>query len=163
MMGRVKCAPFSCTPALHAGALLLPLLLVAGELEAQTYPAKLVRIVVPLPPGGSNDLAARLVAEKMSAGMGQPVLVDNRPGASGIIATELVAKSAPDGYTLLMANTAHVDNASFFARLPYDPLRDFAACHAHDGSPFRARRASIGSREKREGVHRRRQGTSRCA
>ena len=100
---------------------------VALPVPAQQYPVKLIRIVVPLPPGGSNDLASRLVAERMSASMGQPVVVDNRPGASGIIATELVAKSAPDGYTLFMANTAHVDNASFFSKLPYDPIRDFTA------------------------------------
>src|SRR5262245_59182643 len=114
-------------PLQNVRAMLFALLLIAGAVDAQQYPAKLLRIVVPLPPGGSNDLAARLVAEKMAAAMGQPVLVDNRPGASGNIATELVAKSAPDGYTLLMANTAHVDNANFFAKLPYDPLRDFTA------------------------------------
>jgi len=93
---------------------------------AQTYPSRLVRIVVPLPPGGSIDLTARIVAEKMAAALGQSVVVENRTGASGIIATELVAKSAPDGHTLLMANTAHVINPSLFTRLPYDPIRDFA-------------------------------------
>ena len=93
---------------------------------AQAYPGRLIRIAVPVPPGGSNDLLARIVAEKLAAGMGQPVVVDNRPGASGNIATEFVAKSAPDGYTLLMANTAHVINPSLFPRLPYDPVRDFA-------------------------------------
>ena len=103
---------------------------------AQAYPAKLIRIVVPLPPGGSNDLAARLVAERMAASVGQPVVVDNRPGASGNIATELVAKSAPDGYTLLMANTAHVDNEFSFSKLPYDPLRDFAAITLMTSVPF---------------------------
>lgn len=114
-------------PRWLAVATMLPALLGPAAVAAQQYPAKVIRIVVPLPPGGSNDLASRLVAEKMTAGMGQPVVVDNRPGASGIIATELVAKSAPDGYTLLMANTAHVDNVSFFSKLPYDPIRDFAA------------------------------------
>ncbi len=93
---------------------------------AQPYPSRLIRIVVPLPPGGSNDVLARVVAEKLAPALGQPVVVDNRPGASGNIGTEIVAKSAPDGHTLLMANTAHVINPSLFAKLPYDPIRDFA-------------------------------------
>ena len=93
---------------------------------AQAYPVKPIRIVVPLPPGGSNDLLARIVAEKLAPVLGQPVLVDNRPGASGNIGTEIVARSAPDGHVLLMANTAHVINPSLFAKLPYDPIRDFA-------------------------------------
>ncbi len=102
------------------------LALAAAGASAQTYPVRLIRIAVPVPPGGSNDLLARIVAEKLAASMGQPVVVDNRPGASGNIATEFVAKSAPDGYTLLMANTAHVINPSLFPKLPYDPVRDFS-------------------------------------
>jgi len=94
--------------------------------SAQAYPDRLIRIVVPLPPGGSNDVVARMIAEKLSAGLGQPAVVENRPGASGNIGTELVAKSVPDGHTLLMANTAHVINPSLFAKLSYDPIRDFA-------------------------------------
>jgi len=99
---------------------------VALATSAQPYPSRLIRIVVPLPPGGSNDVVARLIAEKLGTGLGQPAVVENRPGASGNIAAEFVAKSAPDGHTLLMANTAHVINPSLFARLPYDPIRDFA-------------------------------------
>ena len=95
-------------------------------LAQQPYPARTVRIVVPLSPGGSNDLLARIVAERLTPSLGQPVVVDNRPGASGNIGTELVARSAPDGHTLLMANTAHVINPSLFAKLSFDPLRDFA-------------------------------------
>ena len=102
------------------------LALVVTGASAQTYPSRLIRIAVPVPPGGSNDLLARIVADKLTAGMGQPVVVDNRPGASGNIATEFVAKSAPDGHTLLMANTAHVINPSLFPKLPYDPVRDFS-------------------------------------
>jgi tripartite-type tricarboxylate transporter receptor subunit TctC len=93
---------------------------------AQAYPAKPIRIVVPLPPGGSNDLVARVAAERLAASLGQPALVDNRPGASGNIGTEFVARSAPDGHTLLMANTSHVINPSLFGKMPYDPIRDFA-------------------------------------
>jgi tripartite-type tricarboxylate transporter receptor subunit TctC len=95
--------------------------------SAQPYPSRLIRIVVPLPPGGSNDLLARIAADRLTASLGQTVVVDNRPGASGNIGTELVAKSAADGHTLLMANTAHVINPSLFVKLPYDPIRDFAA------------------------------------
>jgi len=100
--------------------------LAAVPAVGQTFPSRLIRIVVPLPPGGSNDVVARLIAEKLGTGLGQPAVVENRPGASGNIAAEFVAKSAPDGHTLLMANTAHVINPSLFTRLPYDPIRDFA-------------------------------------
>src|SRR5688572_7820322 len=93
--------------------------------QAQDYPSKPIRIVVPLPPGGSNDLLARIVAERLTANLGQPAMVDNRPGASGNIGTEVVARSAPDGHTLLMANTSHVINPSLFGKMPYDPIGDF--------------------------------------
>jgi tripartite-type tricarboxylate transporter receptor subunit TctC len=79
-----------------------------------------------LPPGGSNDLVARVAADRFAASLGQPALVDNRPGASGNIGTEFVARSSPDGHTLLMANTSHVINPSLFGKMPYDPIRDFA-------------------------------------
>ena len=100
--------------------------LAAPATTAQVYPSRLVRIIVPLTPGGSNDVVARAAAEKLTASLGRPVVVENRPGASGNIGTELVAKSAPDGHTLLMANTSHVINPSLFAKLPYDPIADFA-------------------------------------
>ena len=100
--------------------------LAAPAATAQIYPSRLVRIIVPLTPGGSNDVVARAAAEKLSAILGRPFVVENRPGASGNIGTELVAKSAPDGHTLLMANTSHVINPSLFAKLPYDPIADFA-------------------------------------
>jgi tripartite-type tricarboxylate transporter receptor subunit TctC len=89
------------------------------------YPNRPVRIVVPLPPGGSNDLLARIVADRLTASLGQPAMVDNRPGGSGNIGTEIVARSAPDGHTLLMANTSHVINPSLFDKMPYDPIGDF--------------------------------------
>ena len=87
----------------------------------QNYPNKPIRIIVPLPPGGSNDLVARVFSERLPAALGQPVIVENRAGGSGNPATEFVARSAPDGYTLIMSNTSHVVNAGFFAKLPYDP------------------------------------------
>ena len=90
------------------------------------YPGKLIRILVPLPPGGSIDLTARIIAEKLHVAMGRAVVVENRPGASGNIATEAVARSAPDGATLLATSTSHVINAGLFPKLPYHPINDFA-------------------------------------
>ena len=94
---------------------------------SQTFPNRTVRIVVPLPPGGSNDLVARIFSDKLPAALGQPVIVENRAGGSGNPATESVARSAPDGHTLILANTSHIVNASFFKVLPYDPIKDFEA------------------------------------
>lgn len=98
-----------------------------GRAFAQgAFPAKAVTIVVPFGPGGPTDLTARLVAEKLSARWGQPVLVDNKPGAGGDVGSALVAKSAPDGYTLVLGVTgSHAINVSLVPDLPYDPLRDF--------------------------------------
>lgn len=94
--------------------------------HAQTYPSKPVRLIVPWAPGGTSDILARIVAQKMTEGSGQPVLVDNRPGANGQIGTAIAVKSPSDGYTLLLATTAPNSTApSLFARLPYDPIRDF--------------------------------------
>ena len=94
---------------------------------AQTFPAKPVKFVVPFSPGGLSDTVARLLGQELSAVWGQQVLVDNRPGASGIIASELVAKSPADGYTLLFADPQHLAiNPAMNARLSYNPVRDFA-------------------------------------
>jgi tripartite-type tricarboxylate transporter receptor subunit TctC len=92
----------------------------------QSYPAKPVRIVNPFSPGGSLDLVARLLAKHMSAELGQPVLVDNRPGAGGTIGVESVAKAPPDGYTLLIVQSSITINPSLQPGIPYDPIRDFA-------------------------------------
>lgn len=92
------------------------------------FPNKAIRIVVPFPPGGATDAAARLVATKMSEKWGQPVVVDNRAGAGGNVGSDLVAKSAPDGYTLVMGVTgSHAINTSLYSRMPYDPVADFVA------------------------------------
>ena len=110
---------------------------IAAGASAQSYPAKTVRIVVPFPAGGNADLFARMLAEKMSASWGQPVVVDNRAGAAGIIGTQLVAKSAPDGYTVLMGTTGtHTTNPAVYAKLPYDPVKDFAPVSNFADSPF---------------------------
>ena len=90
------------------------------------YPSKPIRMVVPFPPGGSIDMTARLVGQKLSTALGQPVLVDNRPGASGNIGMDYVAKAPKDGYTLLMVHTGLASNGHMFAKLPYDPIKDLA-------------------------------------
>ena len=101
--------------------------LAASDLaRAQTYPARLVKVIVAYPAGGSIDVTARLVGQKLSGIAGQPFVIENKAGASGIIGSDFVAKSAPDGYTLLMASAAPIASApSVYAKLPYDPLRDF--------------------------------------
>jgi tripartite-type tricarboxylate transporter receptor subunit TctC len=93
---------------------------------AQNYPTKPIRFLVPFGPGGVGDITARVVAQKMSDRLGQPVIIDNRPGAGGIVATEIVAKAEPDGHTMLLLNNAHAISTSLFKSLPYDTLRDFA-------------------------------------
>jgi tripartite-type tricarboxylate transporter receptor subunit TctC len=90
------------------------------------YPTKPVRLIVPQSPGASTDLTARLIAQKLSAAFGQPVVVDNRPGAGSIIGTDLVAKAAPDGYTLLVVASSITLNPSLHRNLPFDVLRDLA-------------------------------------
>jgi tripartite-type tricarboxylate transporter receptor subunit TctC len=93
---------------------------------AQTYPVKPVRILVPFPPGGPSDYAARVVGIKLAEFIGQPLVVDNRPGAGGALATELGARAAPDGYTLLIANTGTFAVLPHLqSKIPFDPLRDF--------------------------------------
>ncbi len=93
---------------------------------AQVFPSKAIRMVVAFPPGGSTDLAARSLGEKLAASMGQPVVIDNKPGASGNIGADFVAKSPPDGYTLLMAATSFATAPAFFPKLSFDPVKDFA-------------------------------------
>jgi tripartite-type tricarboxylate transporter receptor subunit TctC len=102
---------------------------IAANVGGQTpdYPTKPIRLVVPFPPGGATDLIARAVAQKLGETWGQSVVVDNRPGAGGNIGTELVARSAPDGYTLEMGTVGtHAINASLYSKIPYDHVKDFA-------------------------------------
>ena len=102
------------------------LLVAAATAFAQGYPSRTVRIVVPIAPGGATDVLARTLAIHYAEAWNQGVIVDNRPGAGGMIGSEAVAKSPPDGYNLLMAYTSHVINPSLWTRIPYDTQRDFA-------------------------------------
>jgi tripartite-type tricarboxylate transporter receptor subunit TctC len=90
------------------------------------YPTRPIRIIVPLAPGGGSDYTARFIGTRLAERVGQSVVVDNRPGASGIVGTDLVAKANPDGYTLLLAYSTHAQSAQLFSKLPYDPIKDFA-------------------------------------
>ena len=109
------------------GGVALSLLLIAGAANAQTsYPDKQVRILVGFAAGGPADIAARIVADGLSEVWGKPVVVENLTGAAGNVATDRVAKSAPDGYTLVMASSAIVTNVSLYDKLPFDPVKDLA-------------------------------------
>ncbi|MBI2296323.1 MAG: tripartite tricarboxylate transporter substrate binding protein [Betaproteobacteria bacterium] len=99
---------------------------IAGHTAAQSYPAKTIRMTVPSTPGGSVDTLARLVAQKMTDSLGQQVIIENRAGSGGVVGTEVAAKAAPDGYTLLMAYGSHVINPTLYRKLPYDTVKDFA-------------------------------------
>src|SRR4051812_39062775 len=103
------------------------LLLVASSAAAQTYPSKPIKIVVPFPAGGIADLYARLIGARLSDAWSQPIVIENRTGAGGNIGADVVAKSAPDGYTLVMGTFGtHAVNVSLFSSMPYDPVKDFA-------------------------------------
>src|SRR6185369_12864272 len=115
-MKKIFCAVIALTAAFAVPAIAQP-----------AFPSKPLRLVVGFPPGGANDILARLVGAKLQEQWGQPVVVDNKPGANAIIATEFVARAAPDGYTLLVgASGAMTFNPGLYAKLPYDPVRDFA-------------------------------------
>ena len=116
--------------------MLVGCLICAATLFAQDYPIRPVRMVAPFSAGGGADAVARLVAEKLSESLGKQVIVDNRSGASNIIGTDIVAKAAPDGYTLLLAINNHAINAGLFPKLPYHPERDFAAITLIGLNPF---------------------------
>ncbi len=108
---------------------------IAQPLAAQPFPAKPLRIVVPFAPGGASDVIARIVAAKLTDSLGQTVVVDNRPGAGANIGIGLVAKSAADGYTLLVASSAFTVNPTLYANAPYDALRDFQMITCVGSSP----------------------------
>jgi tripartite-type tricarboxylate transporter receptor subunit TctC len=101
------------------------LALFAGAVVAQSYPNKPVRVVIPWPPGGSNDVVGRIVLQKVAEYTGQQFIVDNRGGAAGSIGADVVAKAPADGYTIMVHSTSHVGNAHLYKKLPYDTLKDF--------------------------------------
>ena len=112
--------------ALVALAAILPGLAAAQAASAGAWPTRPVRLIVPFPPGGTGDLLGRFAAAQMATALGQPVVVENRAGAGGVIGSDATAKSAPDGYTLVLSNIAsHAIGPAVYARLPYDALKDF--------------------------------------
>ena len=103
------------------------LLCIAVPAQAQSYPTKPIHLIVPFPPGGGNDTVARAIAQQLGPDLGQPMVIDNRPGAGGSVGAELAAKAPPDGYTLFLAGVgSHAVNPNVHAKLPYDPVKDFA-------------------------------------
>ena len=103
------------------------LLLAAGGALAQAYPNRPIKLIAPYPPGGTTDIVARAVGNKLSEALGQPVVVENKTGAGGLIGHDFVAKAAPDGYTLLLGNSASLAvSVSMYAKMPYNPITDFA-------------------------------------
>lgn len=114
------------TPSIMLAIAFAAMPVAQGWAQTDGYPAKVVRLISPFPPGGSVDLVARMVAPRLGEALGQQVVVDNRSGASGNIGTELAARAAPDGYTLVAHTIPFVANAFLYSKLPYDPLSDFA-------------------------------------
>src|SRR4026207_1866202 len=102
---------------------------------AQTYPTRAIKIVVPAPAGGGIDLSGRSLAEKMSGPLGQAVIVENKPGAANNLGTDFVAKSPPDGYTLVIIASSHATNKWLYKNLPYDPVKDFEPGRYTPGGP----------------------------
>jgi tripartite-type tricarboxylate transporter receptor subunit TctC len=127
----------------------------------QAYPAKPVRVIIVFPPGGSNDVTARIVFAKMNEITGQNFVLENRGGAAGVIGSEVVAKSPPDGYTIMVQSTTHVANAHLYGKLPYDVLKDFigvttlarqvGALVVHPALPARTGKEFIALARKRPG------------
>lgn len=114
-------------PLLRAG-LLAAVAFAASAAPAQNgtdYPGKPIKLIVPYPPGGGTDVIARIVQERFQTLMGQPVLIDNRGGAAGSIGTDMAAKAAPDGYTVLFTLSSHTINPSIYPKLPFDTAKDF--------------------------------------
>jgi len=103
----------------------LGLIFIVQHVVAQSYPTKPIRLIIPFPPGGPRDIQARLIGPKLTEAWGQPVVIDNRAGANGILGTEVAARSPPDGHTLLMISAGFASAELLYGKLPYDPLRDF--------------------------------------
>ena len=131
-MARSAFPSFAC----GLSALLLSLPLLAQQAQPQGFPAKPIRLIVPFQAGGGNDLLARTISQKFLEKWGQPVIVDNRPGAGGNLGADVVAKSPPDGYTLLLATNSLAINPSVFAKMPFDTQRDFVPVAMIATTPF---------------------------
>jgi tripartite-type tricarboxylate transporter receptor subunit TctC len=143
------------------GAFVGLILFVCGTAWSQTYPSKPVRVVVVFPPGGATDITARIVFQKVSEQLKQQFVVDNRAGAAGMIGAEIVAKSPPDGYTLMVYSQTFLANAHLYQKVPYDPLKDFVGITpltvligmlaVHPSMPVRSVKDLIGLAKARPG------------
>ena len=130
-----------------AGVLAAALSALATAAQAQAWPAKPIRVIVPYTPGGFTDITARLVTQKLQERLGQPVVIDNKPGANSIIGVDALAKSPPDGYTLAVVIAAYAANTTLYPKLPYDPSKDLMpvsligisplVAAVNNGTPFR--------------------------
>jgi len=110
--------------------------LLAGNCLAQDYPNKPVRFIVPYAPGGSSDILARTLGQKFADAMGQPFIIDNRPGAGSMVGTDALAKSPADGYTIILSDMPHTINPSINPKVPYDPVKDFSPVSVISVSPM---------------------------
>jgi tripartite-type tricarboxylate transporter receptor subunit TctC len=129
--------PFTIPRALYGPMIVALTLLFSGEVLGQVYPTRPIRLVVPSSAGaGVTDIMARLVGRHLSARIGQQIVIDNRPGASGILGSEVVSRAAPDGYTLLIANVSLVVNPFLYPKMPYDPLTDFMPVTMVNSAPL---------------------------
>jgi tripartite-type tricarboxylate transporter receptor subunit TctC len=126
----------SLVAALLAVAWLGTSVIRAEALGAEVYPQRAIRLIVPYPPGGAGDIVGRMLSSKLGEAMGQQIVVDNRPGGGQLIATQLAAKAAPDGYTLFLASTTHAINPGLLKQLPYDSIKDFAPITLVADSPL---------------------------
>jgi tripartite-type tricarboxylate transporter receptor subunit TctC len=128
---------FIIRSVLYGPVILALTMLVSHAVSGQTYPTRPIRMVVPSSPGaGVTDIMARLIGQHLSTGIGQQIVIDNRPGASGILGSEVVSRAVPDGYTLLIANVSLVVNPYLYPKMPYDPLRDFIPITMVNSAPL---------------------------
>lgn len=130
------CRAIGLVAALLAGAWFGTSVFQAEALGAEAYPQRAIRLIVPYPPGGAGDIVGRMLGSKLGDAMGQQFVVDNRPGGGQLIATQLAAKAAPDGYTLFLASATHGINPGLLKKLPYDSIKDFAAITLVADSPL---------------------------
>jgi tripartite-type tricarboxylate transporter receptor subunit TctC len=122
--------------SVHALVLGAVLAVSAGAVHAQGYPNRPIRLIVPFAPGGFTDVVARILGQKLSVSLGQQIVVENKPGAGSTIGTDFVAKSPPDGYTILMVSSTHVISPWIYKNLPYDPVRSFTVVSKLADSPY---------------------------